>query len=118
MNLSAYDSVKPKIDKTKTWVDTEKQILYSREIQYRPYVTLSKRYDPVCCDYEYFVILLDDYPEDRQYSRTNKDDYGRIKIKLTGIFKDCGLSELGTTQNISIEHIEHTDDGDIYKIGF
>lgn len=116
MNLSAYDAINPKINKQLTWVDVNRYQLLSREIKYRPYVTICKRYNKDENDYEYFVILLDDYPYDRDYSKTKFDEYGRIKISLKSIWKETMLYTLERNVNIDISHVEHTDDGDIYKL--
>lgn len=116
MNLSAYDVIHPKIDKQKTWIDIRKHQLLSREINYRRYVTISKRYDKETKSYDYFIVLLDDYPQDRSYSRTKKDDYGRIKISLNSIWKESSLNYYDADTNISIELEEQADDGDIYRL--
>ena len=52
MNLNAYDSITEKIDKTKTWIDTKKCILLSREIKYRKYYVLSRRFNTELNTYE------------------------------------------------------------------
>lgn len=116
MNLNAYDDVTPIINKQTTWIDIKKYQLLSREIKYRKYVTISKRFNKEFCDYDYFIILLDDYPSDRSYAITKKDDYGRIKINLASIWNQCCLKNYTKNCNISIKHIEHTDDGDIYQL--
>lgn len=116
MNLSAYDAISPKLNKQLTWIDVNKYQLLSREIKYRRYVTISKRYEKDKNDYDYFIILLDNTPDDRDYSKTNLDDYGRIKVNLKSIWKETSLHTFEYNVNISITHIEHTDDGDIYKL--
>lgn len=116
MNLNAYDVINPKIDKKKTWVDVNKQQLLSREIKYRQYVTISKRYNKENNNYEYFIILLDDYPQDRTYNKTRKDDYGRIKINLKSIWKESSLSYYTSDSNVNIDLVDSADDGDIYKL--
>ena len=116
MNLSAYDAIYPKIDKQKTWIDVNHYQLLSREIKYRPYITICKRYNKEENDYEYFVVLLDNIPPERDYSKTKFDEYGRIKINLKSIWKETILQNIEHNCNINISHIEHTDDGDIYKI--
>ena len=90
MNLNAYDTIHPKVDKQKTWIDVRKHQLLSREIKYRNYVTISKRYDKENQTYDYFIILLDDYPQDRPYAKTKKDDYGRALQISCDIMKKNG----------------------------
>ena len=116
MNLNAYDIISPKIDKTKSWIDVDRQQLLSRELKYRPYVTLSKRYSKEHNINEYFVILLDECPLDRPSNKTKRDDYGRIKINLKSIWTESSLCYLDSNRNIEIIHVESEDDGDIYKI--
>lgn len=116
MNLNAYDAIHPKIDKKRTWINVQKCQLLSREIKFRPYVTLSKRYDKENNVYNYYVIMLDDFPFDRSYSKTNKDDYGRLKISLKSIWKESSLNYIEKDVNVSVELIESADDGDIYLL--
>lgn len=116
MNLNAYDTIIPKVDKQKTWIDANHYQLLSREINYRRYVTICKRYNKSENDFEYFVVLLDDIPPEREYSKTKFDEYGRIKINLKSIWTNTILHTFEHNCNITISHIEHTDDGDIYKL--
>lgn len=116
MNLSAYDEISPKIDKNKTWVTVNNHHLLSREIVYRKYYTIAKRYNINNSDYDYFIITLDDKPENRNYGIVKYDNYGRIKISINSIWNEIISRNYSTDFNISIIHTEHTDDGDIYKI--
>lgn len=116
MNLNAYDDVKEQVNKNKTWIDVKNKTLLSREIQYRRVTLLSKRYNIVSKSYDYFIIMLDDEPLDRDYVLTNRDDYGRVKIRLTKIWHDSSLATFDANCNIGIQHIDHTDDGDVYQL--
>lgn len=116
MNLSAYDEIHPKVDKKLTWINVDRYQLLSREITHRMFNTLCKRYNREENDYDYFIILLDDKPSDRNYAVTKFDDYGRIKISLKPIWKEAYLDKYKHDVNISITRVEHTDDGDIYKL--
>ena len=116
MNLNAYDSITEKIDKTKTWIDTKKCILLSREIKYRKYYVLSRRFNTELNTYDYFIILLDEKPTDRVSYQTRIDDYGRVKIRLYDLYRESTLSNLEKDTNISITKVEHQDDGDIYQL--
>ena len=51
MNLYAYDDVSPVINKQATWIDIKKYQLLSREIKYRKYVTISKKFNKETSDY-------------------------------------------------------------------
>lgn len=116
MNLNAYDNVIEKLDRTKTWVDVRKKNLLSREIVHRPYTCLLKRYDPTTNCTTYFIAMLDSPPVDKKYKSTRRDEYGRIKISLTDIWKDTYLTQLETNSNIVITHVEHEEDGDVYLL--
>lgn len=116
MNLNAYDNVINKVDKTKTWIDVKKHLLLSREIKYRKWYVLSKRFNTKNNCYDYFVILLDNHPQDRVAFNTIHDDYGRIKIKLYNMYNESDLKYLTKDTNISINHIEHENDGDVYQL--
>ena len=62
MNINAYDDIREKLDKTKTWVDIRKKQLFSREIKYRKYNCLLKRYDVKTNITNYYIYdLLEDY---------------------------------------------------------
>ena len=116
MNLSAYDTINNKIDKTKSWIDVKKRVLLSREIKYRKFYSFAKRYDKNNSCYNYYIILLDNPQDQFGYYSTKFDDYGRIKIKLNEIYNDINLNSLNKNTNIIIKNIEHEEDGDIYEI--
>lgn len=116
MNLNAYDNITEKTDKTKTWVDIKKQLLYSREIKYRPYHCILKRYDVKTNTTSYFIAMLDTTPKERKCKHTALDDYGRVKISLSSIWKDTYLTRVNNNCNIQCELIENESDGDIYSI--
>lgn len=116
MNLNAYDDVSPIINKQLTWIDINKNQLLSREIKYREYVTISKRFNRETSDYEYFIIFLDYCPTNRSYTHVKKDDYGRVKINLKSIWNETTLRNYKQNTNIRIKHVEHSDDGDIYSL--
>lgn len=116
MNLNAYDNIKEKIDKKKTWVDINKKLLLSREIKYRPYVCFLKRYDSETNSYSYFIATLDNPIEDKDCKHTIIDDYGRFKLRLSSIWNETYLSQFKSNCNIMCELVEHDSDGDIYAI--
>ena len=115
MNLSAYDTISNKLNKRKTWLDNNKQVIISREVNKRPYYTFVKRYEPELNTNVFFLVLLDDKTPNSQCYITHQDDYGRLKFNVSPIWKELPFTEY-IGQNIPLEYIEHTDDGDIYKI--
>ena len=116
MNLNAYDNITEKIDKNKSWINIHKKQLFSREIKYRRFVCLLKRFNNKTNTNSYFIALLDNPPEDRNYKLTKKDDYGRIKISLASIWKETYLVHLDHDCNIICNLVESEEDGDIYSI--
>lgn len=116
MNLNAYDNIIEKIDKTKTWIDVTKHLLLSREIKYRKYYILSKRFNIELNNYDYFIILLDSQPTDRISFQTKFDNYGRTKILLHELYNESPLLYLEKDVNINIKHIEEYEDGDVYQL--
>ena len=116
MNLAAYDTVCNKVDKTKTWIDNKHPILISREIAKRPYYAFVKRFEPDLNETQYYLVLLDDWAAETPSFNVHIDDYGRSKINMKHLVKNEHIA-LPYGCNIKLEHIEHTDDGDIYKLG-
>ena len=116
MNLNAYDSVKETLNKNKTWIDINRKTILSREIKYRKYTCILKRYDAKTNINSYFIAMLDNPPENKNYKSTILDDYGRIKIKISNIWKETYLSCLESNCNIMCNLIECGDDGEIYSI--
>lgn len=116
MNLNAYDSITEKINKNKTWIDIHKKQLISRELINRPYNCILKRYDSKTNITSYFIAMLDNPPENRKCKHTITDDYGRIKINLSSIWKETYLPRLGCNCNIMCNLVESDDDGDVYSI--
>ena len=114
MNLNAYDNITETINKTKTWVDIRRKQLISREITYRPFTCILKRYNSTTNITSYFIALLDNPPKDRTYKRTILDDYGRIKINLSSIWKETYLNQLESNCNVICELIESDRDGNVY----
>lgn len=116
MNLNAYDEITNKIDKRHTWIDVRKKQILSREIKFRPYYTITKRYNPQTEETNYFIILLDEEPYKRICYKTKVDDYGRIKLNVAPIWFETILSTLNKDVNIHIELSDTADDADVYKL--
>lgn len=116
MNLNAYDNVIEKVDKTKTWVDIKSKTLFSKELKYRPYISLLKRYDVKTNSSSYYIALLDKPPINRKYKTTFVDEYGRIKFNMSSIWKETYLKRLESNCNICLDLIEREVDGDIYLL--
>lgn len=116
INLNKYDIISNKVDKNKTWVDINKQLLLSREIKYHRFYILSKRFNYDTNEYEFFIIMSDNKIPEAINSSTNKDDYGRIKLRINRIFNECGLNLLKEDVNIHIECIDEDEESCSYKL--
>ena len=116
MNLNAYDDIIEKVDKTKTWVDVKKKTILSREIKYRPYVSLLKRYNIKYRVDEYYIALSLNKPENKTSCKTLKDNYGRVKIRIGQLWNDTSLNKFNKDSNIDIEFVEQQEDGEIYSL--
>ena len=116
MNLSAYDKITEKIDKSKSWIHIKSKRLITREIKYRPYYTIMKRYEPTYGIYEYYIVISDTINNDYKFSKVFVDEYARIKISLLSIWKDLGLDKLNKNINVNIIIDNTQDDCEIYKL--
>lgn len=116
MNLSAYDDINSKIDKTKSWINIKKKQLISREINKRQYSTLIKRYDTQTNTNEYYVAISNTPPKDKSCKKLKLDDYGRIKINLSPIWNESYLSQCGSDCNVMVKCVRRDQDCDIYLL--
>lgn len=117
MNLCAFDEAIVKLDKHKTWFSPENNSIISREIPYRKYYTILKRYEPLLNNTIYFIATLDSSDDAKTIFTTRRDYYGRIYFKLTSdIIQNLGLCYITNSTNIDVSLVEHNIDGDIYKI--
>lgn len=114
INLNLYDDVVENINRQKTWINVKNKVLISREIKYRQYYFIGKRYSGN--ENFYFVIVLSNPPENKSYKKTVLDDYGRVKISLKSIWNSTSLKNLTDDCNISIEVHQEDDDGTAYYL--
>lgn len=116
MNLVAYDSVNNITNKKRSWIDVHRKVLYSKEINYRKYICFGKKFDADTSSTVFYIIILDDEPYDRAAFKTVLTNNGCIKINIKGIWDEAGLNKVKSKYlNVSLKHIEHTDDGDIFE---
>lgn len=117
--LQQYDDVGTILDKTKSWINFKTKKLFSREIKFKPFVAIRKRYNTEISDYEYFLIMCDNKPEIGSSIRCEYDDFGRVKFSICSIWKEIitSLSIKDSNDfNINIEYLESDEDSDTYKI--
>ena len=101
MNLNLYDDVVEYIDRTRTWVCTRRQCIFSREITYRRYFMLTKRYNPSSRTTQYFLITLDTKPENRHCKPLKVDSYGRVVASVKDIWTTTALVDIEKDCNIT-----------------
>lgn len=116
INLNAYDNIVEIIDKKKTWTNVSKKQILSRELKYKKYAYICKRYNNITNIYSYFIILLDEKPYDKTIVRTKRDNYGRIKINIGSIWNETSLSDLSKDINITIKLVDEDDDSIVYQL--
>ena len=118
MNLIAYDEIIDKVDKTKTWLDCKTGNLFSRELTFRKYYTFTKRYNPKTNSTTIYVVMLDNKSDAKVVHVTRKDNYNRICLKTKLILREFGLDNVDKEVNVYLNHIETSNDGDVYEISF
>lgn len=116
MNLIAYDEVVDKVDKTKTWLDGKTGNIFSRELAFRKYHTFIKRYNPETKSTTIYIAMLDNKSDAKVAYITRKDTYNRICLKTKLILREFGLNNVDKEVNIHLNHVEHSDNGDVYEV--
>lgn len=113
MNLNNYDKVE--INYNTTWVDPMYKKLYSRELEYHPYYTFLKRYNPKIRNHDYYIALFDEIREDVVCHDINTKK-GVMKLNLKPIWYNTSLVRLNKKIIISLTIEEKYDNGIIYYI--
>ena len=116
MNLVAYDEITDKVDKTKTWLDGKTGNIFSRELVFRKYYTFIKRYNPKTKNTTIYIAMLDNKSDAKIAYDTRKDTYNRICLKTKLILREFSLNNVNKEINIHLNHVESTNDGDVYEI--
>ena len=115
MNLFAYDNIKEN-KSSSTWIDLSRNVLISKDIKFKPYHVLLKKYNPEEGTTNYFIGMFNNPPEGSKYFKTIVDDYGRVKIYINTIIKDFGFSNDRKKIDVEIELIEDSEDESLYFI--
>lgn len=116
MLLNSYTSINTKIDKSKTWLYKARKTLITREIQWTPYYTVASRYNKDNREYDYYIIMLRNKPEDNNCKRTVIDNYGRLKINIAPIYDITSLKDIKRDCNVNIRYIDEDDECIVYEI--
>lgn len=115
INLFEYDVAKDQKDSNTVVIKNRKSIT-SREITYRPYYILLKKFNPNTSTNQYFIAMLDEPDGIRKCSKTILDDYGRVRLYLNGQFNDIIHSSIIDDKYLKITKVESADNADIYLI--
>ncbi len=114
MNIVAYDTIKRNINKDKTWISVKYKRILSKEIKYRKYYTLLKKYN-LQTNREYFYLACsDNIFRDSKTECTNLDNFGRCRFNIGSIWRKSYLSDIENDMNIHIKLVNKQDDGEIY----
>lgn len=115
INLNAYE-IPQKLDKTKTWININKQQLLSREIKFRKYYIITTKFDVVENICKIYLIVSDNNDIFYNFNLTKTDDYGRIKINLAEHYAVLNLDKYNKNVNISVKYIEGDNESDVYLL--
>lgn len=112
--MSLVKLIKEKIDKTKTWVDTSTNVIYSRDIKgYKNFIQAIGVNEETNKE-EYYIIFTNGWFG----TPIEVDDYGRNKIKLDNSKFISYLKNVnkGERYNLTLSYCHTDDTGLIYKI--
>lgn len=115
MSVYKYEIINPKINKKKPFLDGRGFFIVPNINKvYRYYIEASK-YNPNTGDTDYY-LLLSPIEFDERCKTCRVDDYGRLKVFLTGDIKDYITKETKNRGNIKFEYIETIDNYDVFMI--
>lgn len=114
INLNAYE-IPQKLDKTKTWINVNKQQLLSREIKFRKYYIITQ-FDAIEDTCKTYLIVSDNNDMFYNFNLTKTDDYGRIKINLAEHYAVLNLDKYDKNVNIPVKYVEGDNESDVYLL--
>lgn len=117
INLNEFDKVDEKVDKSKTWLYVAGKCLISKELPKYDYYNLYKKYDPELNTVNYYIVFCKENINN-ELKITHIDDYGRIKIPISSIYKESGLYKEKKDCNISLKEINKDEDSVVYLIDY
>lgn len=115
INLNAYDSVEPNFYNA-TWVNPYYKRLYSKEIEYKYYYSLFKRYNTNNRRYDYYLFMTNKHRTDIVLYSTMLSKDKTIKINLSPIWNDTNLNNIKQESRINFEKVEEDEDGCLYYL--
>ena len=115
INLFKYDEAKT-TRKSQTKIVTNRKSIVSRDINYRPYYIILKKFHPETNHTNYFICMLDEPDSVRKCSKTLRDDYGRVKLYLDGLYNEIVSNVTIKNNYIEVDLEETSDNADIYLL--
>jgi hypothetical protein len=115
MSVYNYKIINPKINRKKPFLDRRGFFIVPRIGKNYKYYIEASTFNPNTGDDDYY-ILISDICFDEQCKKCRVDDYGRLKIPVTGLIKDYLINESKNRGNFNFEYIESLDAYDVYII--
>lgn len=118
MNLNAYDNVKEQLDKYKTWYSPKFRRLYSREIKFRMFYKFVKRWNETYKRDDYFLVISSSTSNIYgNFSISNRDNYGRLKVSVPKeVIEDSILNSMTVDTNVEVKIVDSQPDGEVYQL--
>lgn len=117
INLNEFDKVDEKVDKSKTWLYIKGKCLISNEVPKYKYYNLYKKYNPETNSTNYYIVFSNENIKN-ELKQTHIDDYGRIKIPISTIYKESGLYNENKDCNIILKTINKDKESIVYLIDY
>lgn len=115
MSIFQYEVLNPVLDTKKPHVDKRGFLVVPAiNKKYRYFIEVA-RYNPNIFDKEYFLLLSTD-KFDANCRTCRVDDYGRLKIKVIGEFKDYVNNIAKDVGNLQVVYIESADNYDVWQV--
>lgn len=116
MNVTKYNIINPKTDKTLPYYTKDKYLIIPVPNKVYNYFLECTTYNIEEDRNEYFLLLgKEEFDENCRKCQT--DGYGRVKIKPKGEFQEYIEKWSRDTRNIVIAYVESEGQYDVYKIG-
>lgn len=116
MSVTEYENVEQKLDRSKTWINIKYRKIFSREIIYKEYYSINKRFNKDLNEYEYYLITYDVPPLNQKVYKTYVDNWGRKKYWVDSIWNESNIQYYNKDTNIEVKIVEKADTYIVYKL--